>query len=127
MKKGGPLRRHSRLQSGGRIKTKKRSNVEEARVYGPPGFKAFILASPCEGCGVVGFSVRAHVCGNGGRGRKKDWTTIAPLCEVRPRMLPGDGRGQSMYPGCHFLYDNHKLELNGPQMAQRTQERWHAR
>lgn len=76
---------------------KRRPKSETLRIYGDEDRRAWIKSLPCAGCGVVGFSENAHVCGNAGAGRKANADTIAPLCRDRPGVT-----------GCHTLYDQHK-------------------
>jgi hypothetical protein len=74
----------------GRVHRKKRSPSEFARVYGSRARVEWIKAQACVGCGKVGKSDNAHVCGNGGMSRKGNFDEIAPLC--RP---------------CHRAFDQH--------------------
>lgn len=71
------------------------------RKYGPPERRELVKSLPCAACGVVGYSQNAHVCGNGGAGRKGDCTTIAPLCGAT-----GD------YIGCHLLFDRYRFRFD---------------
>lgn len=74
----------------------KRAAKRLARTHGPKAFIEFTKEQPCAACGIVGYSENAHVLGNGGLGRKKDWTTVAPLCG--PTCA-------DRYIGCHKLFD----------------------
>lgn len=91
-----------------RIKKKPRKLSETLRIYGSKARRDFVRGLPCAACGVGGYSVQAHVLGNGGTGRKADADTIAPLCGQRP-----DGRkpGNFYYTGCHFLFDEMPWEF----------------
>src|SRR5690242_17786713 len=61
-------------------KNAKRAAKRLARTHGPKVFREFTKEQPCKACGRLWHSENAHVLGNGGMGRKKDWTTVAPLC-----------------------------------------------
>lgn len=99
--KNSELRRNSPLRSSGKPGRKPRKASETVRIYGSDERIEFVKLLPCEGCGIEGFSENAHVCGNGGTGRKADYTTIAPLC----------GRKGPTLPGCHFLFDEKPWEF----------------
>lgn len=75
-------------------KNAKRAAKRLARTHGPTVFREFTKQQPCKACGRLYHSENAHVLGNGGLGRKKDWTTVAPLC--------GD---EFAHVGCHTLFD----------------------
>lgn len=78
------------------IKRKKRSPREFARVYGSEERVLWVQSLPCCRCGRRP-SENAHT-ENGGRGRKADSPTVAPLC--RP---------------CHRAYDEHRAPFNEPE------------
>ena len=63
----------------GRIKPKKRSAAERARIYGPAERREWIRTQPCIACGEVGFSENAHTATEG-MGRKAHYSMIVPLC-----------------------------------------------
>lgn len=83
----GQTRKH-----GGKIKPRnaKRRASEFKRWYGSKERVAWVRALPCVWCLSREGSDNAHT-ENGGKGRKADYQTIAPLC--RP---------------CHTYYDQHK-------------------
>jgi hypothetical protein len=80
-----------------------RNEVE--RSMGSDARRQFVASLPCSACGIVGYSVSAHLLGNGGMGRKKHHTTTGPLCG------PHDIRGET-YAGCHFVYDELRAIFN---------------
>jgi hypothetical protein len=80
-----------------RARNPKRYAANLRRAYDSPERRAWVKTLPCVGCGVVGYSENAHVCGNDGAGRKGAATTIAPLCHDRFDVV-----------GCHRKYDEHK-------------------
>lgn len=80
-----------------------RQREEGPRKYGSRERRRWIKAQPCVGCGLVGYSVNAHVAPKieaGGVGRKADAKWIAPLCEYFNIV--------GVLTGCHLAYDNHK-------------------
>lgn len=86
-----------------RMKHSKPSAAEQRRKYGTKAFRDWLHALPCQLCHVEGFTQQAHVGGNDGLSRKKDWTTTTALCGPWPypvRGWPGD-----VYPGCHARFD----------------------
>lgn len=111
------------LRRTGKLKPKKRTKSERERIYGPPGYVEWCHAQPCIACGVVGFSEVAHV-GNGGMGRKSDWTDTVPLCGPRPALIGG------LFMGCHRFYDEYPkqfwsaYELDMDAETQRCHSRW---
>ncbi len=78
-----PIKRGKPPKRSGRIKPKKRSVGEFARIYGSQARVRWIKAQPCYACGAVAGGdlaiVNAHT-ENGGTGRKAEYTTIIPLC-----------------------------------------------
>lgn len=80
--------------------------MAKAKVERGMGTKArrrFVADQPCAACGRLFASQNAHLLGNGGLSRKKDCTTIGPLCG--PDFTTG-------YIGCHELYDEHRSEFD---------------
>lgn len=61
-----------------------RKAEEFARVYHSDARVTFVKSLPCAACGVVGYSVNAHV-GTEGKGgsRKANFDQITPLCRSR--------------------------------------------
>lgn len=93
---------------------------EIIRSMGTPERRRFVASLPCAACGVVGFSVSAHLLGNDGRGRKKDCTTTGPLC-----------RSRTGVEGCHDLRDTKPWEFtrrypdfNPVDVAEETQRKF---
>jgi hypothetical protein len=87
------LRRGAPMKRTGRIKPRKRSASEFARVYGSRARVAWIKGLPCIACvaasplfGMPGASLshNAHTV-SGGQGRKADAATIVPLCASHHR------------------------------------------
>lgn len=108
MKRKVPLRRRSSLprsrQPIGRNPARKRR--EFVRTYGSEERTIFVKTLPCAACGVLGFSVNAHVGTEGkGAGRKANADQVAPLCCTR-----GEDGGP-MTLGCHVLYDEHQQQF----------------
>ncbi len=62
-----------------RIKHKKRSAAEYARIYHSAERVQWVASLNCVACGLEGYSENAHVAGDG-IGRKSDYTKIIPLC-----------------------------------------------
>lgn len=84
LKRRSPTPRSSRPMKKTRLKPKKRSAAEYARIYGSKARVEFVKAMPCVGCGRDWEHTRvpidnAHI-ENGGVGRKADYTKIVPLC-----------------------------------------------
>lgn len=107
MKRSSPPTRKTPMKRGGRIKPNAtRAKVRTDRTHGPKSFRAFTAQAPCSACGILGYSQAAHLLGNGGMGRKQDWTTIAPLCGPHPTASGG------ICPGCHARFDELLWEFN---------------
>lgn len=87
------------------IKRKGRSASEYARIYGSPSRVKFVKSLPCCACGVVGWSVNAHLTpiGEKGTGYKGHHRFIAPLCNRRGWFWP--------IRSCHILYDDYPSEF----------------
>ena len=92
MKRRAELRRGASMARGGRIKPKKRSASEFARIYGSVARVAWVKSLPCLvaswGCG--GPIENAHA-ENGGMGRKADAETVVPLCRSHHAVLHAVG------------------------------------
>lgn len=84
------------------------------REYGGEAHLDFVQRLPCCACGVVGYSVAAHVGNRGaGTGRKADASQLAPLCcdHWKPRRLTG------------VLYRREGCHERSHRIGQRTFER----
>lgn len=99
----------------------KRHKTEWARAYGSVERVEWVKGLRCAGCGLRNNSENAHTV-NGGRGRKANYDTIAPLCGDMP-WLSRDG--------CHTKYDEHRSpfrkELNRSRIkraAAETERAW---
>jgi len=95
------------------------------RAYGSIARVKFVNLRHCAACGAWGYSENAHLLGNDGGSRKGHFTTIGPLCGVRP-----DDQG-GVYQGCHNLFDEHGDEFaarfptfNPRRVAAKTQRDW---
>lgn len=105
------------------IKRKPRPKSETLRIYGSPTRREWIKTLPCSACGVVGYSVGAHVLGNGGMSRKAAADTQAPLCRNRGWVVA--------IIGCHALYDDYPWifkqqfpDFNAEDAAADTERKW---
>jgi len=112
---------------GLRKRNHERAAADFKREYGSIARTKWVRLQPCAACGAWGYSQNAHVLGNDGAGRKGHFTTITPLCGVRP-----DEQG-SVYEGCHSLFDTKQDEFRArfptfsPKRACReTQRQWRA-
>jgi hypothetical protein len=109
MKRGGPLARRTPLRAAKPLrrtaapKKKARPKAETLRIYGTPEFRDFLHSHPCLWCGRTTGIEAAHLRGNGGTGRKDDWTSTGPLCGV-----------------CHDRHDRRTQESLWFNPAQRT-------
>jgi hypothetical protein len=83
---------------GVRKKNAARSADNFKRCYHSRARQKFVNLLECSACGVWGYSQNAHVLGNDGGSRKGHYTTVAPLCGIRPGVA-------GVYPGCHYLFD----------------------
>jgi hypothetical protein len=70
--------------------------------FGGSEYVELIQTLPCAICGVVGFTVAAHLTPRSVGGKASD---IVPLCSMRLT----DNRGS--VDGCHPRYDNHDPEV----------------
>lgn len=105
----------------GRIRPKKRTPSEFARIYGSRARAKWVKSLPCAACAVVGYSENAHTV-NGGKSRKADHTTIIPLCGPRPDKAI-DGVTDVWYIGCHRRFDRRLGVFADPEFrAQLTAE-----
>ncbi len=98
---------------------KKRKRFEEA--FGGAKYHAYLTSLPCDICGVVGFTVAAHLTARGAGG-KADVT--APLCRTRAGLsCVGTGWWEE---GCHERYDAHDPEVrkHEPRLRELARERW---
>jgi hypothetical protein len=102
------------------MKKRKPSAKETARSMGTLARRLFVASLPCAACGIVGYSVSAHLLGNGGIGRKKDHTTTGPLCRARG-ILPGC---HNMYDERRYLFDSMYPEFNAVEVAAETERAW---
>lgn len=94
-------RAKKKMRKSGRIKPKKRSASEYARIYGSEARVEFVKAIPCVGCGRSQPFVpieNAHI-ENDGLSRKAHYTKIVPLC----------GRFAPKF-SCHERMHNHGRE-----------------
>ena len=108
-----------RIKRSGPPKRKARTASERQRIYGPKSYVPFVKSSPCAHCSVEGYSETAHN-GNGGMGRKKDWTETMPLCG--PRKLTSG----NWYEGCHAKFDRHELVgFDAEKAVTATQQSFH--
>lgn len=78
------------FKRSGRIKPKKRSAVEFARVYGSKARAAWVKSQMCFLCSDVPCE-NAHIV-TGGMGRKAEYTKIVPMCKPHHAMLHRMGR-----------------------------------
>lgn len=73
------------MKKSGRIKAKKRTPAETARIYGSEAHVEWMKRRPCWNCGRWAGPNRsiaiAHIS-NGGTGRKDDAARTIPLCET---------------------------------------------
>jgi hypothetical protein len=65
--------------------------------FGGPEYNELLRSLPCAVCGVVGFSVAAHLTARGAGGKAQD---TVPLCRTRFDLVSG-----VMKLGCHEKYD----------------------
>ncbi len=88
-----PIKRGKPPKRSGRIKPKKRSASEFARIYGSKERVAWVKSQPCVYCNALspffgesqrGPSHNAHTV-TGGMGRKAGFETIVPLCASHHR------------------------------------------
>jgi hypothetical protein len=91
--KRSPMKPRTKPMPRSRLRPKKRSAESFARIYGSQERVRWVKSLPCVGCGAIPSEERptenAHTV-TGGKGRKADAATIAPLCH-----------------GCHTKYDRH--------------------
>jgi hypothetical protein len=115
-----PLHRKTPLRRGGRIRPKKRTASEFARIYGSRKRAAWVRSLLCtvDGCGDPRESENAHVA-NGGTGRKADHTLIVPLCPWHHRQLHSMGI-ESFQEAYHMDRDGLEAE------AKLVEARWQA-
>jgi hypothetical protein len=99
---------------------RQRKSKEWLRAYGSVERVEWVKGLSCVGCGRRP-SENAHTV-SGGKSRKADANTIAPLC--------GDIPGSSAF-GCHMLYDRHLYPLHTEKARDRikaaaveTESRW---
>lgn len=123
-----PLQRTGRIARTSRLTPKARKPSETLRIYGTPEFQEWARRQPCAVCGCVGYTELAHTV-NGGKGRKADWTTIAPLCG--PHAVKTVVNTFFMVPGCHR--ESHQMGTRAfamhsgcvlTDLAKKTQRRW---
>jgi hypothetical protein len=92
-----PIPRYTEIKRS-RLRPKKRSAADFARIYGSQERVRWVKSLPCCGCGRLptddAQTENAHTV-SGGKGRKADAATIAPLCH-----------------GCHMRYDRHLPPFN---------------
>lgn len=110
-----------------------RRRKEFERCYHSKERVEFVKNLPCAACTYHEWNTgyrceNAHVCGNGGMGRKGDYTTIAPLCGRRPGLSTG---GAPYGMGCHRLFDEYRStfdslfpDFNPETAAQQTEQAW---
>lgn len=125
MKRGGPLARRSPMKRGGRIKPKKRSADDYARIYGSPERVKWIASRPCACCG--GGPCQGHHVVNGGAGRKADARFVAPLCAACHRQYHDTGCvtiARAGEPGVTLRYTYTKQWMRG--VAEATEALWRA-
>lgn len=91
MKRSAPMKRSGRVKA----RNAKRYAKNWTRAYGSPERVAWVQSLPCVGCG-GGPSENAHAI-SGGKSRKADADTVAPLCR-----------------GCHTAYDQHREPFDTP-------------
>lgn len=111
--------RSSGIARSGKPKTNaKRQAKRLARTHGPVEFREWIKTQPCASCGVVGYSVNAHIGKDGkGTSRKANWDQVAPLCCSR-------FVSWAWTEGCHEAFDAHTLTINVPRLLAATQTNW---
>jgi hypothetical protein len=97
------------------------------RTHGPKARREWTHTLPCAACGILGYSVAAHVLGNGGMGRKRDASTTAPLCAPHY-----DGWNGFTF-GCHARFDHHRRDFDArfpdfdpERAAAETEKLWQA-
>lgn len=95
MKRGGPLKRYTRLRSV----NPERRKAKKAEQFGPQA--KLCLTLPCAACGHPGPSDPAHVRSRGAGG--KDRANVIPLCKTNTR------KGRE---GCH--QQQHRLGWCSP-------------
>lgn len=98
------IARKSRLLPG---KPPPRKNVKRRKRLFKEDFHSaayvkYIRSLPCALCGVEGYSEAAHVRSRGAGGKASD---IVPLCGPHDKW-----RLQSLYIGCHRMYDEGRLD-----------------
>jgi hypothetical protein len=108
MKPGGRLARKTPLRRTAMKRGKGRKPSEFARIYGSKERVEWIKSLPCVGCGATP-SDNAHTV-SGGKGRKADAETIAPLCPDRFDRV-----------GCHTKYDQHQPPFDRADARDRVQ------
>lgn len=85
------LARKTPLKRGGRIKPKKRSAEEFARIYHSEARVKFIKWLGCIVCGAT--PCDGHHTKNGGTGRKSGYETIVPLCRAHHEEVDSPNSG----------------------------------
>jgi hypothetical protein len=109
-----PIARKTRLKSSGRIKPKKRSTKEFARIYGSEARVEWIAMRCCVACGFRGCE-NAHTAGDG-VGRKGGYEKIIPLCATCHRLQHQIGAGTFAI--------RYQLDLRA--LAAATEAKWRA-
>ena len=108
-----PPRTRTALPRGGRIKpNRKRREREFERAYGGSAYVQHLHQFPCSICGVAGWTVAAHTR-SGGKGRKADADTLAPLC--------GSRYGTE---GCHEQFDRYEMEEHRMRLRALAKRLW---
>ena len=108
--------RRAPIKRGGRIKTKKRTAGEYARIYGIKARVAWVKLSECVCCGTQGTPEHPnanHHTETEGLSRKGHYSTIVSVCHH-----------------CHHLHHTGKLGREREwwlEQARLTQARWEAR
>ncbi len=113
LKRSAAPQRKTAPRRSGRIKPKKRSAAEYARIYHSAERVEFVKSLPCAACGLEEFSGNAHVAGDG-IGRKSDYTKIIPLCPWCHRRQHDIGAGSFAI----------KFQLDLRALAAATQRAW---
>jgi len=113
-----------RPPKGLRKENKTRAKNEFERCYLSRARQKFVNLRACSACHVWGYSENAHVLGDGAAGMKGPYTSIAPLCSVRPD-------GNTIYEGCHrFSHRDPSAfrarfpDFNPRKAARETQRAW---
>lgn len=124
-----PLQRKSRLKRGKQLvkSNRKRRAKRFETDFGGKEFLALIHSLPCSICGVVGYSVAAHLKSRGAGGKAD---VIAPLCSTRldfAGVFIGYGRWTT-HVGCHERYDAHDPEIrkHESRLKSEAKSRWQA-